>query len=212
MTNSARSGRREAVSELKRQLIIAAARRVFEAEGLEEASMRAIAREAGYTAGAIYFYFDNKETIYAHVLDESLGRLISYVERAAAAADGDPRLLLPAAALAFFDFYAENPRDLDLGFYLFRGGMRPQGLSPELDARLNARLSASLAPIETAAAGLGTDAASATAIVAGTFAHAVGLLLLEHTGRIRLFAARGRMLMEAYVDGVVARLAGDRGG
>lgn len=212
MTNSVRNDRREAVSELKRQLIIAAARRVFETEGLEEASMRAIAREAGYTAGAIYFHFENKETIYAHVLDDSLGRLIASVEGAVAGAAGDPRLQLPTAALAFFDFYAENPRDLDLGFYLFRGGMRPQGLSPELDARLNARLAASLAPIGTAAAALGADAAAATAIVAGTFAHAVGLLLLEHTGRIRLFTAHSRQLMEAYVGGVVARLAeGDDG-
>jgi hypothetical protein len=38
---------------------------------------------------------------------------------------------LRAAALAFFRFYADNPRDLDLGFYLFRGGMKPAGLGRE---------------------------------------------------------------------------------
>lgn len=72
MTDPARNGRQEAVSELKRALIVAAARRVFEAEGLEGASLRAIAKEAGYTAGAIYFHFASKEAIYAQVLEESL--------------------------------------------------------------------------------------------------------------------------------------------
>lgn len=207
MTDAARNGRQEAVSELKRALIIAAARRVFETEGLEGASMRAIAREAGYTAGAIYFHFESKEAIYAYVLDESLGRLIAAVQGAVASAGSDPGRQLPAAALAFFDFYAVNPRDLDLGFYLLRGGVRPQGLSPELDARLNARLAESLAPIGNAARALGADAAAATAIVVDTFAHAVGLLLLEHTQRIRLFDCESRMLMQEHVTAVVARLS-----
>ena len=208
MTDPARNGRQEAVSELKRALIVAAARRVFEAEGLEGASLRAIAKEAGYTAGAIYFHFASKEAIYAQVLEESLDRLVATVEKAVSLAGADPVRQLPAAALAFFDFYAENPRDLDLGFYLFRGGVRPQGLSRELNAWLNARLAASLAPIGTAAHALGADAASATAAVADAFAHAAGLLLLEHSGRIRLFAANSRTLMAAYVNALVARLIG----
>jgi AcrR family transcriptional regulator len=58
--SSAGSGR-----ELKRGLILAAARKVFEAEGLDGASLRAIAAEAGYTPPALYFHFDSKEAIYA---------------------------------------------------------------------------------------------------------------------------------------------------
>ena len=42
-----RQGRKHAVGELKRGLILAAARRVFEAEGLDGASLRAIAAAAG---------------------------------------------------------------------------------------------------------------------------------------------------------------------
>ncbi len=206
MTDAARSGRQEAVSELKRALIVAAARRVFEADGLEGASVRAIAREAGYTAGAIYFHFANKEAIYAQVLEESLDRLVAAVDRAVSIAGDDATRQLSAAALAFFDFYAENPRDLDLGFYLFRGGVRPQGLSRDLDARLNARLTASLAPIGTAARALGADATAATALIADAFAHAAGLLLLEHSGRIRLFASSSRKLMADYIATVIARL------
>ena len=50
---------------------------------------------------------------------------------AAVAKAKDPDARLRAAALAFFRFYADNPRDLDLGFYLFRGGMKPAGLGRE---------------------------------------------------------------------------------
>jgi Bacterial regulatory proteins, tetR family len=67
-----REGRREAVSEHKRGLILKAAREIFEAEGLEGASLRAIAARAGYTPAALYFHFDSKEAIYAQVLLASL--------------------------------------------------------------------------------------------------------------------------------------------
>jgi AcrR family transcriptional regulator len=125
-----REGRREAVSEHKRGLILKAARKVFEAEGLEGASLRAIAARAGYTPAALYFHFDSKEAIYAEVLLASLKALGKSVNAAVAKAK-DPDARLRAAALAFFRFYADNPRDLDLGFYLFRGGMKPAGLGRE---------------------------------------------------------------------------------
>lgn len=205
MTDSARADRHEAVNELKRSLILDAARRVFEAEGLDGASMRAIAKAAGYTPGAIYFHFPNKEAIYAAVLRELLERLVAAVGRAVAATD-TPASRLRVAALAFFDFFADDPRDLDFGFYLFKGGMRPRGLSRELDAELNGQLAASLAPIGAAVKELGFDDQTSRAIVADAFGHAAGLLLLKHTHRIRMFGCAARDLMERYIDGVLTRL------
>ena len=151
-----RQGRKQAVGELKRGLILAAARRVFEAEGLDGASLRAIAAAAGYTPAALYFHFDSKEAIYAEVLRASLARLGEAVESAVAAA-ATPAQRLRAAAMGFFGFYAENPGDLDLGFYLFRGGMKPKGLGRARDEALNAALAAALDPIATAAADLGAS-------------------------------------------------------
>ena len=49
--------------------------RVFEEKGLEGANMRSIAREAGYTPGALYFYYASQEEIYADLLSHSLRRL-----------------------------------------------------------------------------------------------------------------------------------------
>jgi hypothetical protein len=121
-----------------------------------------------------------------------------------------PAERLRAAALAFFDFFAANPRDLDFGFYLFKGGLRPRGLSKELDAEMNARLADSLAPIGAAAKELGADEKATRAVVADAFGHAVGLLMLEHTHRIRMFGCASRELMDQYVDGVLARIGARR--
>jgi AcrR family transcriptional regulator len=193
-----RMGRRAAVSEHKRDLILDAAREVFVAEGLEGASLRAIATRAGYTPAALYFHFDSKEAIYAEVLRASLASLGGAVDEAVAKTR-DPRQQLRAAAMAFFRYYAENPRDLDLGFYLFRGGMKPAGLGHARDEELNAALETALRPIADAAEAIGATRQKANMLMVDCFAHATGLLLLLHTGRIRMFGASAPDLMDAYV-------------
>ncbi|KRE22130.1 transcriptional regulator [Bosea sp. Root483D1] len=196
---------RYAATDAKREGILAAARTVFEREGLDGASLRAIAAEAGYTPAALYFHFDSKEALYAEVLGRSIATLQAAVD-AAVAAVAIPAERFSAAALAFFDFYAENPRDLDLGFYLFRGGMRPHGLGRERDRALNEALEATLAPIREAALALGADETQADLIMADAFAHASGVLLLAHTRRIRMFGTSPRALMERHVETELDRL------
>jgi len=206
MIRESTADRRKAVSELKRGLILDAARKVFESEGLDGASLRAIAAAAGYTPAALYFHFDSKEAIYAEVLRASLANLASTIGRAVARA-GKPSERLRAASMAFFRFYADNPRDLDLGFYLFRGGMKPHGLGKERDDALNAALDAALKPIADAAEAMGARRDEARILVADTFAHAAGLLLLAHTGRIRMFGASAADLMQRFVGNQAAALA-----
>src|SRR4051795_2313353 len=111
MAKEQRIGQQKAVSELKRSLIMDAARQVFEAEGLDGASLRAIATAAGYTPAALYFHFESKEAIYAQVLRESLTDLRKAIDRATTRAR-TPAARFRAAAMAFFRYYADNPRDL----------------------------------------------------------------------------------------------------
>jgi AcrR family transcriptional regulator len=209
MTKERKIDRRKAVGELKRELILDAARKVFEADGLDGASLRAIAAGAGYTPAALYFHFESKEAIYAEVLRGSLTNLGQAVSRAASRAKA-PADQLRAAAMAFFRYYADNPRDLDLGFYLFRGGMKPQGLGKERDGMLNAALESALQPIADAAQALGARPEEAKSLMADIFAHAAGLLLLAHTGRIRMFGASAPHLMERFVEAKVAALTESR--
>lgn len=201
-----RQNRRHAVSEHKRELILDAAKQVFAEEGLEGASLRAIALRAGYTPAALYFHFESKETIYAEVLNASLASLGATVDHAVAQTR-TPQQRLKAAAMSFFRFYADNPRDLDLGFYLFRGGMKPAGLGHERDEKLNAALEAALRPIAEAATDLGASRQKANLLMVDCFAHATGLLLLLHTGRIRMFGASAPDLMETYVKDRIAHLS-----
>jgi AcrR family transcriptional regulator len=207
MITESRSGRRKAVSDLKRGLILDAARQVFEAEGLDGASLRAIAAAAGYTPAALYFHFESKEAIYAEVLRNSLTSLEATIKRATARARA-PADRLRAASMAFFRFYADNPRDMDLGFYLFRGGMKPHGLGKQRDDALNAALEDAMQPIAAAAEALGARPEEARQLMADIFAHAAGLLLLAHTGRIRMFGASAPDLMQRYVANTVVALTG----
>ena len=193
------------MSEHKRELILAAAREIFEAEGLEGASLRAIAARAGYTPAALYFHFPSKEAIYAELLLISLSALGDAIRQAASGLAA-PQEQLRAAAMGFFSFYFARPRDLDLGFYLFHGGMRPAGLGPDYDEVLNAALTAALSPITEAAEALGTSVVEANMLTADIFAHAVGLLLLAHTRRIRLFGAAPQSLMEAHLDDRLSKI------
>src|SRR5499426_535592 len=203
MAPAHRSDRQRAVKDLKRGLILDAARKVFESEGLDGASLRAIAAAAGYTPAALYFHFPSKEAIYAEMLRASLANLAASINRASVRAKA-PSDRLRAGAIAFFRYYADNPRDLDLGFYLFRGGMKPRGLGKARDQVLNASLASALRPIAEAAEALGARREDANLLMVDTFAHAAGLLLLAHTGRLRMFAASASLLMQRYVEGKIA--------
>ena len=205
------TGRRKAVSDHKRELILDAARKVFEADGLEGASLRAIAGAAGYTPAALYFHFESKEAIYAEVLRGSLADLEQAVNRSVARTK-TPVDRLRAAAMAFFRYYSDNPRDLDLGFYLFRGGMKPHGLGKDRDDMLNAARESALRPIAEAALALGARREEARSLMADIFAHAAGLLLLAHTGRIRMFGASALNLMERFVEGAILTLTAKQRG
>lgn len=189
-----------------RERILDAARALFVREGLEGASLRAIAAEAGYTPAALYFHFESKEAIYAALLEDSLAALNAAVAGAIAGVDR-PAARFEAAAMAFYGFYRDRPQDLSLGFYLFRGGLAPRGLGPDRDPLLNAALLRALRPLEDAALALGASGPEAEAATQATFAHAAGLLLLRHTGRARLFSAGTDALMQDFVRETLVRLA-----
>ena len=198
-----RQMRQAAQSDSRRALVLEAARSVFAEKGVEGASIREIAKRAAYTPGAIYSYFESKEAIYAALLAESLERLNQEVA-AAKPPKAQPPGMLVAKAQAWFGFYARNPRDLDLGFYLVQG-LAPRGLTSELNQQLNGRLHDALLPCELAMQAMGLSPEAALRENTALFAHGVGLLLLQHTGRIRMFGQSPEVLFHSYLDQLVAR-------
>jgi len=200
---SPRAALKQALADVRRGTVLNAARSAFFELGMEKTSMREIAQRAGYTVGAIYSYFASKEEVYGALLSESLERLNAQVQ-AALSDHTDATEHIQRAATAFFDFYRENPRDLDLGFYLFQG-MTPRGLTPELNEKLNARLRNALQPVQDALQTLGLPPERALEEVTALFAHTVGLLVLSHTGRIRMFKQASQDLFNAYLQQVLGR-------
>ena len=63
-----------------------------------------------------------------------------------------------------------------------------------------------LQPIGDAAQALGARRTEARSLMADIFAHAAGLLLLAHTGRIRMFGASAPQLMERFIEAKVLAL------
>jgi len=168
--------RKKAVSDRKKDLILAAARLVFERDGLAKASLRAIAKEAGYTPAALYFHFDSKQAIYAELLAESLEVLQQTVEHAT-------HLKL-------------DPQD----FYLSSGGMSREGVGRHRNEQLNAQLLAAIQPIETAALTLSGSIEQAKRALTEYFVYANGILLLVHTGRIKLFDLSESELLDNFIS------------
>ena len=207
-TAESRAVRESVLNQARRTLILDAARSAFFELGLDGASLREIAKRAGYTPGAIYSYFANLEEIYGALLGESLQRLNQVVEAAKGAGRSSSAKaidLLRVKAEAFYVFYRDNPKELDLGFYLF-DGVKPRGLTPELNQQLNEQLMAALRPVQVQLEALGLSADEAVIETSAVFAHIVGVLVVNNTGRIRLFKQNPDSLFERYMKLLIQRL------
>jgi AcrR family transcriptional regulator len=197
--------RRGAVRDFKRAGILAAATEVFAKAGLEGATIRAIAQAAGYTAGAVYSYFPTKEAIYADILSQSLATLRETIDAAWRGAPDD-EARVRATIRGFYDYYRERPQELELGFYLFQG-MKPRGLSREMDRALNSKLIAVLMRIRAAIVGLGSlRPLAAHRETVAAMCHISGVLLMARTGRLKTLDSDAELLIEHYIAGLVARL------
>ncbi|GAB2464853.1 TetR/AcrR family transcriptional regulator [Jatrophihabitans fulvus] len=92
-----------------REDIVSAASRLLERTGSEDAvTLRAVAREAGITAPAIYAHFDGPADIVLAVVQETFGELTQALLAAPHRAD-DPVERLRAVGSAYLAFAAERP-------------------------------------------------------------------------------------------------------
>lgn len=204
-TAAAKHKRRGAVKAFKREAILQAARTIFARDGLEAATLRAIAAEAGVAVGTVYLHYPGKEALYADMLAGSLADLLKHLREAVVGVTAEDNLL--AAALAFYGFYRDRPDDLHLGLYLAQG-LKPVGLSPELDRLLNGRLIQCytvlgagirrLAPLEPDVLKAETVSLAATI---------TGALMLQVTGRLKVLGDDGEAVVRRAVESLTERLS-----
>jgi AcrR family transcriptional regulator len=74
--------RREREQSVRRELILATARRLFESKGFELTTVEEIAAQAELGKGTIYSYFKSKEQIYIAILEDGLDLLKERMETA----------------------------------------------------------------------------------------------------------------------------------
>jgi TetR/AcrR family transcriptional regulator len=199
----AKNAREAALLETRRQLIVDAAWRVFADVGFDGATMRGIAAAAGCTTGAIYPLFKSKEQIYAVLLEQSLRRLHAAVSEAI---DGERNaaLALRAGADAFVGYYLLRPDEVTLGLYLWNG-LRPRGLEPAIDRKLNQNLFATTDRLQAATtACTGAEGDLARRETAALFAFLVGSLVVHQAGRLRSLKQDIRAIVSLHLDQLVA--------
>jgi TetR/AcrR family transcriptional regulator len=84
--------------------IVAAAERHFAERGFEATRLDDIAAEVGIRRAAIFYYFSDKQELYAAVLDEVFGEWT-----AALPTDGSPAARLEASLVGWIDYVAQRP-------------------------------------------------------------------------------------------------------
>jgi len=101
--------RREHEKEVRREQILDAARKLLFSKGLKATSVNKIAKEAELSIGTIYFYYKNKEEIFAVLQEEGLNLLFKEIEKIYRKKT-DPRNKLKNMGLAYLNF-SEKEKD-----------------------------------------------------------------------------------------------------
>lgn len=98
-----------------RELILAAASRLFAEESFERTTMRRIAEVIEYTPGTIYGYFKDKSEILYTLHERGFEDLVHRMEEALVGVS-DPTARLGALGRAYIRFAFDNPIQYDLMF------------------------------------------------------------------------------------------------
>lgn len=94
--------------EALRLRIIDAACRLFRESGQQAVSMRNVAQKVGCTAGALYRYFPDKQSLLLHVWEDDMRFLAEYV-RGAIDQTEDPVEKVRQTFLAYIRYWEQNP-------------------------------------------------------------------------------------------------------
>ena len=69
----------EKLGEEKKQLIIGTALEEFGKRSFDQASLNQISKSAGLSAGALYYYFENKEDLFSSAIQHAFEKFLNRV-------------------------------------------------------------------------------------------------------------------------------------
>ena len=107
---------------MRRGVILDAARKLFFERPYQDVSIGDLERECGMTRGPIYYYFENKEEIYASVVVDGL-RMVESHFVGLRAANPDPAAFMLALVDEYSDLYTESAAIFDIHFRFFFGNL-----------------------------------------------------------------------------------------
>lgn len=108
--------RRERVRSATEAEIKATAREILVRDGAEGLTLRAIARDMGMSAPALYRYFDSHDALLMALCDDLLDELTVVLEKARDAAPDGPQERMGATCRAFRAWALNHPREFQLTF------------------------------------------------------------------------------------------------
>lgn len=98
------AARKAVAQELTKAIILDAARELFYQKGYQQVSMRQIARELGYSHGAIYYHFKNKAELFSALVAQDFAHLDQRLAAILAEEGVEPRQKLENILLGFIHF------------------------------------------------------------------------------------------------------------
>ena len=133
--------RREREREQRKSHILDTARELLLEKGLNATSINQIAKRSELSIGAIYFYFKDKEEIYAALQLEGLD-LLGQTIRKAVKKGSSPEEKIRLIATAYFQFSEKHKNYFDIINYFLTspGTIFPPDLKNEIDAHGNASI------------------------------------------------------------------------
>ena len=105
--------------ERRREVILAAAKRVFAKKGYHATTMGDVAKAARISYGSVYWYFDSKDALFHALMDDQELALRNHIDAALADLDGstDGEAVFRTSVRATFEFFEA---DKDVVKLLFR--------------------------------------------------------------------------------------------
>jgi AcrR family transcriptional regulator len=199
----AKNRRQQAMVDARKAIVLTAAKEVFARVGLDRASMREIAKQAGYTPGALYAYFAGKQELLVAIQEDLLNRLETVMQQVKSP-KGPPGQVLLQKGQAWLAFFISQPRDLELTFFLL-AGVGAQGLPTDASQRLHRHVRQTLVPIQSALVSLGATFLQAEVEMEALLAQGMGLLLSQDLSRLQAADQSPQALFGRYLQDLANR-------
>lgn len=159
-----------------RQKVLKASLALIEEDGLDRLSMREVARKAGVSHQAPYYYFGDREAILAAIAGEGFSKLEQSLVRAAAQAGSEPVKAIEAMGRAYVEFALRHPAHFQA---MFRADAVPLDRYPEARKHEDEAFGKLVEGIDKALADQPAEVRRTMAIACWAMVHGLATLILE---------------------------------